>query len=520
MKILRIRISLVILCTLFLTTSSVEKSFGRTFFTARSVGSNSDRELAGWAHQVNLTDMCSFYGTLAITPGYQATIHTALTGEYLFFNGFNTMQFAPVIVSTDPTPVFVFADVDPINFLLNPDFNGTIRSFPTVSNTFVDFNFYLGLDGFTPGLYIRAHTPFVHTRYSVGLSDEIRTNIGTTIPANLLGNPTDTPAPVNSIIEAWTGNATFFDVKAPMSFARSDGAKTKNSLADIEMALGYNWLRCDDAHLGINLRAIVPISHTSPKSQFFFEPVCGNGHHIELGFGVTGHLDLWRCGCEQTLGIYIDANFYHMLKAKQRRTFDLKTNGIGSRYLLFKRFDGATNTYLGEIVRGPNILTVNCNVGIDFHADATIMLDYCYNTFSFDIGYNLWGITKEKITIHDTIPEKTFGIAGNSGTSTIDPDTGRNRTASTTRITGEGSNALDGNSPADNIYIDITYLDPRSARHPSAVSQKLFMHASYIWDYCHVDPYLGAGFEAEFSAFSNKALNLWSVWVKGGFFFS
>lgn len=504
----------LISCTTVHTpTMSVEKSFGRTFFTQRSVGSDTDRELVGWAHQVNLTNMCSMYGTLAIIPGFQTTFNRRSTGEYLFFNGTNTMQFSPITYLTDPpaAPVPVIYDVDPINFLLNSDFNGTISAFPHVSSSFVDFDFYLGLDNITQGLYFRIHTPFVHMRASVGLSDQIVTSPGTDIAANTLGNSDPTPAPVNSIIQAWNGTATFFDVKAPMDFARCDGTITKNGLADVEMAIGYNWLRRDDAHFGLNLRTIFPATNTKAQGHFFFEPICGNGHHTELGFGLTGHLDLWRCGCEQTLGIYIDANFYHMLKARQKRTFDLKANGIGSRYLLFKRFDGATNTYLGEIIRGPNILTLDSHVSIDFHADVSVMLDYCYNQFSFDIGYNLWGITEEKVSIQGTLPTQTFAVAGNSGTGA-----NRNKTASMTMINGVNANTFD----ATNVYISVYDLDPTSAQHPSGISQKLFAHISYIWDYCHVDPYIGTGFEAEFSAFSNRALNMWSVWVKGGFAFA
>lgn len=501
----------------------VEKSFGRSFFTERSLGSDTARELAGWAHQVNLTNMCSMYGTLAIVPGYQNIFNRDAIGEYLFFNGISRMQFAPVIeLGALPAqqPVPVFADVNPVNFLLNSDFNGAISSEPHVSNSFIDFQFYLGLDSITQGLYVRLHTPFVHTRTSVGLTNETATTTGTDIPANLLGNPTATPAPINSIIAAWNGNVTFFDVKAPMDFARCDGTQTKNGLADVEMAVGYNWIRRDDAHFGLNARVIFPATNTKPKSIFFFEPICGNGHHAEIGFGFTGHLDLWRCGCDQTLGIYMDANFYHMFSANEKRTFDLKNNGIGSRYLLFKRFNGETNTYLGEIVRGPNILTLDSHVSIDIHADASIMLDYCYKQFSFDIGYNLWAISQEKIKIHGTIPTQTFGLAGNSGTNPVNPQNGRNRTASLTTITGENASTLDGTSPADNVYINVDYLDPHSAEHPSAVSQKMFAHCSYIWDYCHVDPYLGFGFEAEFSGFSNRALSLWTVWLKGGFSFA
>lgn len=506
--------------SLLLLNGFAEETFGRSFFTQRSQGSNTARELVGWAHKVNLTDMCNMYGTLSITPGYQSSFDREEIGKYIFYNGTNTMQFAPIT-----TPGMVAADVSPINFLLNtknpadPDdivtFDGTVRAFPQVSTAFIDFNFYLGLDAITPGLYARIHTPFCHTRWKVDLSEEIINSTGATIPANLLGNPVATPAPTNSIIEAWKGQDTFADVKAPMSFARIDGTQKQTGLADVELAIGYNWVRRDDAHFGLNARVIFPATNSRAKGEYVFEPLCGNGHHTELGFGITGHLDLWRCGCEQSLGIYIDGNLYHMFKTTHKRTFDLTKNGIGSRYLLFKRFNGTTNTYLNEIVRGPNILTLSSEVKIDIHADISIMLDYRYCNFTFDLGYNLWGISGEKITIKDTIPERTFAVAGNSGTGL-----NANRTASCTTITGENANTLDGASSDENVYLLVDDLNVESAQHPSAVSHKLFAHLAYTWDYCYIDPYFGGGFEAEFSGRDNRALDQWAVWIKGGFSFA
>ena len=42
----------------------------------RSQSVDSARELAGWAHQVNLFDSASFYGTFAVTPEFTRTFNS------------------------------------------------------------------------------------------------------------------------------------------------------------------------------------------------------------------------------------------------------------------------------------------------------------------------------------------------------------------------------------------------------------------------------------------------------------
>ena len=492
------------------TAHASNNVFGKTFFNPRSQGSNLARWMVGQGHHTHLCDTDCVNGSLAITPHYFQSFNEKEIGEYFFFNKTNTMRFGPA-----GTPgVDVFAR----NFFLNDNFDGTVVANPRVRNFVVDINFFLGLDEWKPGLYCRVDVPINWTSWDMRLT-ETSTTAGTTIAANKLGNVAEAVSPNNSIVQAWKGKALspnlFPDLKQEMRFARIDGKQTKTGVADITFVLGYDFICNECSHLGFNFQIIAPTGDR-PDAEFVFEPVVGNGRHVKVGGGLSGHYELWNNGCDQSFGVFFEGVAYHMFRAKQKRTFDLKNNGVGSRYLLFKRFDSA-GAYANEILFGPNVLTRDVKVRNDVHGEAALMFDYQNCGFTFDVGYNLWGRTEDKITISECIPANTFGIQGDTNTATTGGNN-PNNTQSKTDI--KGNFAPDPDDGTDPVFISTDDLDINSARHPGAVSHKLFTHFAYTWENCDYLPFLGLGGEVEFSGRDNRALDQWGVWVKGGFTFS
>lgn len=482
--------------------------FGKTFFEQRSQGHNLARWMAGQGHHIHLCDTDCMNGSLSITPHYFQTFNEKEIGRWFFFNGTDSMTFGPA----GQPDVDVFAR----NFFLNDDFFGTVKAKPRVQNFALDINFYLGLDEWVRGLYFRMDIPINWTSWNMDL-DETTTMKGTEIAANRLGNPVATASPQNSIIEAWRGNTSggtnFPHLKEQMKFAKIDGKKEKTGVADITFVLGYDFLCNECSHFGFNARVIVPTG-TRPDAEFVFEPVLGNGRHVEAGAGVSGHYELWNNGCDQTFGIFFEGNVYHMFRARQRRTFDLKNNGIGSRYLLFKKFDGsAMPAYADEVVFGPNVMTRDIRVKNDIHGEVAVMFDYQRCGITFDVGYNLWGRSRDKITLVEDIPLNTFGVQGDTVTN-MGGGT-ENNTQSMSNIKGEFLPAI-----ADLVTITKDDFDIESAEHPGAVSHKIFTHIAYTWVNCDYLPYVGIGGEVEFSGRRNRAFDQWGAWIKGGFTFS
>ncbi|OQA35144.1 MAG: hypothetical protein BWY54_00721 [Candidatus Dependentiae bacterium ADurb.Bin331] len=490
--------------------------FGKSFYRQRSQGSNEARWMAGQAHHLYLPDTDCLNGSVSFAAEYQQSFRGKQIAEFLFFNGTDTMTFGPARTDILGTPVAAGATTDVFaqNFFLNPNFFGTVRARPLVRNFIFDMNLYLGLDEILCGLYFRVDVPFNWTSWDMRL-EEIITTTGTPgFPAFTFGNPVIRPSPLNSIIEAWAGGVTDVnlpDIKQGLNFAKINGKRSKSGVADLTFIVGYSFWRSDCSHFSLQAALIAPTGNR-PRGEFFFEPVVGNGHHVELGGGINAHYELWNNGCDQSFGIYFEGNIFHVFNARQHRTFDLKNNGIGSRYLLFKRF--SSGVYAGEVLFGPNILTVECKVQNDVHGDAALMFDYKRNCWTFDVGYNLWGISKDKVKITEDIPLNTFGVQGLTlGTG----GASANQTQSLTTINGTfAPPTSDGVSP---VTITTDSLDPDSAAHPGAFTNKIFTHLGYTWENCDYLPFLGIGGEVEFSGSNGRALDQWGVWVKGGFTF-
>ncbi|MEX0940606.1 MAG: hypothetical protein WDZ41_04565 [Candidatus Babeliales bacterium] len=489
--------------------ASDSPTFGKTFFTQRSQGSNLARWLAGQGYHTHLCDTDCINGSLAITPHYFQSYNDKELGQFFFFNQTNTMRFGPA----GQPGVDVFAR----NLFLNDNFDGSITANPEVRNFVVDINFYLGLDEWVRGLYFRMDIPINWTSWDMRLT-ETSTTSGTTIAANKLGNTMAAASPRTSIIQALQGEVldptNFPDLRQEMRFARINGKQTKTGVADITFVLGYDFICNECGHLGFDAWVVAPTG-TRPDAQFVFEPIVGNGRHVEVGGGISGHYELWNNGCEQSFAIFYEGFVNHMFRAKQKRTFDLRDNGIGSRYLLFKRFD-STGMYANEILFGPNVLTRDVQVRVDIHGEAAFMFDYQNGGFTFDVGYNIWGRTREHLTITENIPANTFGVAGNTDTAA----TGGNNPNNTQSLTNiQGNFAPLPDDGATPVFITTGDLNVESATNPGAVSHKLFTHLAYTWENCDYLPFLGLGGEVEFSGRNNRALDQWGIWVKGGFTF-
>ncbi len=469
---------------------------GKTFFHSRSESLNKAQESAGMANLITWGyDECS-NGVFWVTAEIERSFDRHGIGKYLFFNGTDTMKTG----TSNGPGIDIFAE----NFLLNDNFNGAITARPFVTNELLNLSFFCALDFCYPGLYFLAHIPYVNTQWTMDLRETVSTQ-GTIISANTLGNVAPAPAPFNSMIEAWNGQGTFFDVKEPLHFARIDGKKSKSHIADIELGLGYILLSNECNYFSINIRGIIPTGNR-PTGEFVFEPIVGNTHHGQIGAGLLGNFYLWENGCQEFLSILLNANIYTILTSREKRTFDLKNNGIGSRYLLFKKFSGVD--YAGEIVRGPNILTLDVDTKNRVEADVVLMVEYIRCNLLLDAGYNLWGRSRDHLKLIGSIPENSFGIAGLSGTAGIN----RNRTASSTLINGENATSIDP-SP---VFISNSDIDVESAAHPGAFSHGLFVHIGYIWNDIHyIQPFVGLGSEIEFSG-TNRSFKMWHLWGKIG----
>lgn len=505
--------SYIILGLAFFTISA--KEFGKSFFSNRPQGLNSAHKIAGTMYLEQILPCERNYDRFAITLEYKQTYNDRGIGEYLFFNGTTRMRFGNIGDAN--------VDVFSRNFFLNDDFQGTASIEPVVKNFIAHLDLSLDLSYWKQGLYIGTRVPLVWTEWDIQLHETTPTTakIGTVIPAQTFGNTFAKASPARSIVTAWKGNTLntnanpmkededfFPHLKQPMKFASIDGRQTRANIGDVEIIIGYNVITRPDAHFDVQGRFIIPTGNR-PDAVLFFEPVVGNGHHFQIGFGITGHDDLW-CHGDNTFSYYVDGGIYYVFSSRQKRTFDLKNNGIGSRYLLFKRFDAA-GVYAKEVLFGPNVTTLDCRIKSDFMADVSAAGEYTWRCLRLGIGYNLWVRSKEKITLKESIPKNTFGLQGNTKTAGATV----NQTASKTLINGKNASLID----AEPVFISNDDLNLDSAAHPLSIAHKLFVYAGYAWIAHPYIPFINFGLEGEIPALSNTALNQIGIWAKGGFSF-
>jgi len=406
-------------------------SFGpKTLMGVRSQGLSAPRELAGWQQVIYRPDYDEHYFAFAVAPEYSHTFRRDDIATFLF--GCKELIFSGSQVANRGAND-ILADY----FGLPSDFKSTVQFAPQIVNFVMDLDWYIGLDGWAPGLYAKIHVPIVHTKWDLKLN-ECAVDLGTTstsypagylaaAPIELSELTTGATAPTN-VKTALQGKATFGDMREPLKYGKVFGRQNDTRVAELSASVGYNFLLTDRYHFGLAVRAAAPTG-TLRKSEFLFEPIAGNDHHGELGGAVTGHIQLWhRDVHDQRLVLYIDANIAHLFESKQKRSFDLTANGDGSRYMLLQKIASpssglninvapnnvaAPNQYQGRLVPAINKTTLDAHISVDVQADVAVKLSYQRSEWEVDLGYNLWARSEEKLCGRDCI-ENCYAVKGDA----------------------------------------------------------------------------------------------------------
>ena len=526
---------------------------GYPYLQIRSQGRNTARRLVGTQDFVHVADECESYGLFSVAVEYTRSFREKRITDFLF--GKDLVNCCQLYVQGSDTQnrhsCAWLADY----FGLPTNYDSRIRFCPTIQNAIIDFNIFLGLDELKEGLYFRIDAPLVWTKWQLCPCEKI---IEKGESPFLAGYMEDKEIKRNKLPEnflhAMAGSNTWGDVKTPMQFGLITNCEnTRTRVAEIALELGYNFYLKEDHHFGAFIYASVPTGNR-PHARKLFEPIVGNGKHWELGGGFSGSWTFWKSNdCEDTYwGIWFEAVVTHLFKACQCRSFDFcgKPN---SRYMLLEQMGSnddniqgdtsGTNTkaeyqYKKNLIPAINWSTLNVNVRIDAPVDFAIKLGYNRGNTNFDLGYNLWARTKEKMRLDNCkcTSDKIYAIKGDTflyGQIDADNKFALSATQSLADIHG-GKNypAVNNDNPVLNPRIDRPYnakqdgndlfsltettdqiatsIQPKTVKiselnrceSASAITHKIFGHISYAWkNRCEDDciPFLGIGAEGEFS---------------------
>ncbi len=410
------------------------------YLSFRSAGRDSVRKLVGiTSYAVWQYDKDSCYGTFQLIPAYERSIRPKQIAECLFGCDLQRDASGDCPTNCDDGRVVKVSGSQVVgraantndwmaeNFYLPRNFQSTLQFKPLIQNIILDFHLYVGLDQWAKGLYFRLYGPVVNARYNLNFceSDVTVGNVGYqegfVNDADGENEEGDNAVPVSDLLQSAT---SYFRGNTPdiagITTQGLQNAKicsdqqTNTCFGDLRFELGWNPVLEKDYLFGFGIEFAAPTGRR-PDGCFLFEPQCGNGKHWELGGNIHALWTIWRSEDEdQHWDFVIDADITHLFNAKQRRTFDLNGKPL-SRYMLAQKLGdtrqgpggdngdqltGASNAgveYQSELAPVANFSTRNIKVSAAVQADLVAMLDFTIGGFSWDVGYNFWGRSCEKI---------------------------------------------------------------------------------------------------------------------------
>lgn len=432
-----------VLALTVLVSTAVSNAVPHVFFRPQEV--NAPREMVGQQLFMNLCDMDKTNGVFSVVPEFTQSFRDCRIADCLFGNCDSSSSCGTSNTSCNTSCGSSGCEAITIsgsavasrgandwladNFGLPTDYQSTLTVKPRIRNFLVDLQFFLGLDELASGLYFKIHAPIVNTRWNLRASEDqinagsnnyaagyfnstgvARSNLNTSALAYFNGS-----VPVlNDITSAGyqnpgcIGNVTF-DALNWGQISCKDKHKTR--LADIEMALGWNFW-CDEDYLaGVSIRFSAPTGNL-PDNHFLFSPVVGSEKHWKLGAGFNGQAIFWRSEDEdRSFGVFLDARVQHLFNHSQCRTFDLcgKPN---SRYMLAQKLGAqdvtgrpvltaATDTlqveFANEFSPVANLTASNVDIKIAVEGDVALKFAYFCHNWEYDLGYNFYGRSCEKI---------------------------------------------------------------------------------------------------------------------------
>ena len=422
------------------------------YFNRRSDSRHKYIQMVSRVDKTHLGDAESMYGVFTLTPGYRSSFRPKAIAEALFggsLTGEDSCASTLLIQGSavaDRNEKAWLADY----FYLPRDFSGSIKIKPEIKTFFLDLDLYVGLDDWLCGSYFRIWGDLVHTSWKLGMCEAVEAEGSLNHPtgyfspaeyeaSNLLhsfenyaaGKKPDTSSNVGATNPAVAaagplgalGNTDTTSIRnASIAFQSLNYARmtkcshTKTGFADLRAELGWDFWQSNCYHLGLNLQMAAPTGgKVDPKN--LFDAVVGNGNHWEIGGGLTGHYNLWTSeDSESTFSFHVDANITHLFKTSVDRTFDLK-NKPNSAYMLAAKFGPNTATnpadqisftdnstgnvlskqFAGEYAPVANLSTVTVDVSVAVQADIVAMFNYTCGAISWDLGYNYFGRSCEKL---------------------------------------------------------------------------------------------------------------------------
>ena len=412
---------------------------------------------------------------------------------------------------------------------------GTVTLNPIVFQAGADFLLYVGAHKTERGFFLKIHAPVgvISIDPNLCYTDTIT---AVDYPQGILNNAAATvTAPYENIEQAFAGGSTAGFLKA-MVFGLISCKRTSSAqFGDMEFALGYNFFADENKHLGLAVRFSAPTGN-SADGVYVLEPIFGRNGHWGAGGELIGHWKFWESdSCDDCWAqMFFDGVALHLFKSKHSRSFDLKDNGLGSKYLLLAKYSTAIpGVFQSEIINAVNITTVGVQSTFAVEGNFAFGLDFHWRNWSFEVGYEGWGRTCEQLCLDCTCPGSTnyneYAVLGRQApfssadgiTATNLCEPGATISTSQARVNAATATIVLATTAANRLPEDPDdALDVDGQRARAVYTSKPYAELRYTWSDSDYVPYLAVTGGAEIpNTHKNEAVKFWNIGVNGGMAF-
>lgn len=508
------KLSYILIVSTLLSNAYASNYSDKTYFSARPQLSNLAMQQTTWHNNLYQKPDTKYNGTIQVVPFYQESVNKSDIGKYFGFDWGGTRGIENIISVESPQAVagpngadrvfsarYIIHDQAPA-IAHDAAIQSQYRMNPYQETVGARIDYNQDLDKILNGLYFRASTQLVEIKNNFNTS-----NIGAQTSQQIPGMA-GTSVSFSDYLAGRVSNTTAGNIQAPLKYAKIDGGSHSSSgFADIDLRLGYKYLYKRRTRASINLSMLIPTGKT-PKGEWLFEPVHGNGHHWGIGFGLDLSLTLWRRD-NKSVEFMIAGDYKYLFQGIEKRTIDFReanpntvTPLKGGHYLL-----AGENQKTGVFPLA-NVLTRDFKVTPENQFDGIANFTVNYKNLVFDLGYNFFVKEKEGVRLRHPWENDKYAIAGITYNTTnpfnllVAADTSQ-------------SYAYNNAPAGTNAAIQEQYLDFDSIRSPNAVTHKFYGGIGYQWNKNQYPAMLGIGGAYEFVQ-RNSSLETWSLWIKAG----
>lgn len=491
----------------------------RSYFLGH-VGDPVGNGIIEFAGRTHLADQDSMYGVFSVQTGWSQNFNRDEIGKYLFNKSTNVLN-----VSAAPQVAGGTVDIMSYNFFLGAGFASTLTALPKMQASTTDFRVYVGLDEWLSGLHFEANLPVVWTRWNPNIAET-----GITAPGNLAANSFAAgviASPSANMLEALQGGKTVTGggtTAMAYGLVSATQKQSETKVGNCNVSLSYDFVLKEDAYLSVGVNGLFNGGGKS-KAVNWFEPAVGTAGRQGVGALFKGGYKFWESDSDDAaFSAHFRGYVNHLFDATVRRSFDITGHGALSRYILVRELTAAfANAATTNIQNAINVTSLRTKVGIGVMYNLDLMLHYVNGGLNLDLGYQLWGHSKEKMKTNgwvDTISNNYgFWMLGQSGFGEIAIPM-----PNATDITINGAADANGTAVtvavanATNVLASTADLNVDSGLHPSALSNTVFGNVGYSWTDNDWQPFVGGGAAGTFGM-DNKAFSQWHVFLNGGLCF-